>query len=193
MLFKEKEVPKKEKNPYGWPTSYYMEMDAVQRKMLLEEQLSQDPGEEMQKIKKLFDCRYSQTKDGKYMDLFLKAWMELAIIGPNLNSFFAQKKNKKEAEKAAEVLCLKREEEFGTDLLYDELKHLAGVYIVSCQSDSHYQSILFSMGRMKEDKVKQKIKNDLQLISRTVPEAVGMKDTFSLFEKAVWDMGDRLL
>lgn len=191
MLFEEKKA--EEKKVYDWPKSYYMETDAVQRKRLLEEQLMADDSEETQKIKQLFECRYKKMKDGKYMDVFLKEWMVLFLIGNDLKSFFSQKRNRKMAQEAAEALCLGREAEFGTDILYDELGHLAGTYIVSCLNDSNYRSVLFNIGRMKEDKVKQKIRNDLELVSKIIPEAVGMKEEFSLFEKAVSDMQERLL
>lgn len=193
MLFKEKKVEVEEKNPYEWPKSYYMEGNPEKRRQLLEERLAIDDSDEIKKTEALFDARYQKMKDGKYMDLFLKGWLEIALIGNHLNSYFAQKKNKKTAVKVAEMWCLDREEEFGRELLYDELAHLAGVYIASCLNDTHYQSILFNIGRMKDEKVKQKIKNDLELISRTIPEGVEMKDTFSLFEKAVSDMERRLL
>ncbi len=193
MLFREKKVEVEEKNPYEWPKSYYMEGTPEKRRKLLDDRLAIDDSDEIKKIEALFDARYQKMKDGKYMDSFLKGWLEMALIGNNLNSHFARTKNKKTAMKAARMWCLDREEEFGRDLLYDELGHLAGVYIASCLNDTHYQSILFNIGRMKEDKVKQKIKNDLELISRTIPEALEMKDTFSLFERAVEDMERRLL
>lgn len=193
MIFKEKKVEKEEKNPYEWPKSYYMEGSAEQRKQLLDERLAMDESDEIQRIKELFDCRYKKMKDGKYMDVFLKGWLDMSLIGGNLNSHFARKKNEKAAMKVAQMWCLDREEEFGRDLLYDELGHLAGVYISSCLSDTHYQSIIFNIGRMKEDRVKQKIKDDLELIARTIPETLGVKDTFALFERAVSDMERRLL
>lgn len=193
MIFREKKAEEKEENPYEWPKSYYMEGIPEQRKLLLDRQLAVDDSEKMQKIKELFDCRYKKMKDGKYMDAFLRGWIELALVGNSLNSRFSQKKNKKVALSVAQTWCLDREEEFGRDLLYDEMGHLAGVYISSCLNDSHYKSILLDIGRMKEEKVKQKIKNDLELISRTIPEALELKDTFALFECAVSDMEKRLL
>lgn len=193
MLFKEKKAEAEEKNPYEWPKSYYMEGNPEKRKELLDERLAMDDSDEMQKVKELFDCRYKKMKDGKYMDVFLKGWLEMALIGSNLSSYFARKKNKKAVMEVAQMWCLDREEEFGRDLLYDEMGHLAGVYIASCLNDTHYQSILFNIGRMKAEKVKQKIKGDLELVSRTVPEALEVKDTFALFERAVSDMQERLL
>lgn len=193
MIFKEKKEEIKEENPYEWPKSYYMEGNPRQRKQLLDERLAVDDSEQMQRIKALFDCRYQETKDGKYVDMFLKGWLEMSLLCNSLNSYFAQKKNKKTALKVAQMWCLDREEEFGRDLLYDELAHLAGVYIASCLNDTHYRSILFDIGRMKDEKVRQKIKNDLRSISQTVPEALGLQDTFALFEAAVSDMERRLL
>lgn len=193
MLFKEKKVEVEEKNPYEWPKSYYMESNPEKRKQLLDERLAVDDSDEIRKIKELFDCRYQKMKDGKYMDSFLKGWLEMALVGGNMKSYFAQKRNKKTVMQVAQMWCLDREEEFGRELLYDELGHLAGVYIASCLSDTHYQSVIFNIGRMKDEKVKQKIKDDLELVSRTIPEALEVKDTFALFERAVSDMERRLL
>ena len=193
MLFKEKKKEEIVKNPYSWPKSYYMEMEPAERRKILDRQLAEKSDGEIQKIAELFSCRYHKEKNGKYSDVFLKAWLELSMLGQTMYAPFSGKKNKKTAERAAQMLCLGREEEFGRSVLYDELGHLAGTYIASCLNDSKYQAVLFDIGKMKEEKVKEKIKGDLELISVVVPQTLEMEDTFALFQKAVIDMQERLL
>lgn len=192
MLFKEKPKREKEKNPYSWPKCYYMEGDPAERKAMLDMRLTEDDGADVRNMKRLFDIRYQQIK-GKYADRFMRGWLELLLLGNSPGTPFSSGKRERAVEKAVEMLCLDRTEEFGENILYDELCHLTGVYILSCQNDSKYRSVLFDFGRMKDEKVNEKIKSELDMISRTIPAAFHMEERFSLFRSAVQEMKEKML
>ena len=193
MLFKEKKAEEKVVNPYPWPKNYYMDSEPEARRAFLEKQLLEDAGEEMQKISALFETRYEKNKKQRYVDTFMRGFMDLLVLKSSLTSPFSAKKNRRAAVEALHIMCVDRKDEFGETILYDELCHLIGVYVMSCLSDSSYQSVILNIGKMKEEKVKEKIMLDLLFVAHTVPERLEMQEEFAFFTKAVDDMGSRLL
>ena len=107
-MFSEQELRiRKETDSRGsWPEDYYKKMDPAKRRGLLDEALAARPGDiRLTQIRQLFDCVfdccYTRDKKGGYADRFLRAWLDLKMTAGNLQSKFAEKKNRKNALESA--------------------------------------------------------------------------------------------
>ncbi len=148
---------------------YYRESDPAKRRVVLETLTPEECGEEMVgQIKKLYELRYSQDNKGSYADRFLGAWMELIMLANSADGFFSRRTRQKSFQKAMQKLCLEEGAGFSRDVLYREMCHLAATYIMTCQQDGTYQSILFGLGRISDERLKRKITADLEQIRQCV-------------------------
>ena len=193
MLLKEekqKEEIKEEKNPYEWPKSYYMEIDAKKRRNLLEERIREgDEGEDNLLRMELWDNRYEiQSKGGKkspkYKDCFMAALIQLLMFSEESGRPFFRKKAQKEISELLNLLGVNKESHFTAELLLEEIKHLFLVYAVTSMEDRQYSTIIFGFGKMKKEKIEQKLIGDIYKIIYELPENVGMKEQFSLIAQA---------
>ncbi len=183
----------KEETPHIWPENYYSETDPAKRKAFLEEALKETGGEETEQRKKLFELRYSQDKKGVYADNFLRVWMELKMLTANLGSPLGAKKNKKRALAALHELCLDRSEEFSGEILYQEMCHLTARYILACADDTNYGSFIWGFGKISDEKLRKKIRLDLEQIGEGIPFALGLEEEFRILNKAVLTVKEQYL
>lgn len=187
MIIEKKKPKETAANPYDWPENYYMEADPVSRKEILEKRMQEEPGEDLEKRKKLFECRYTMNRKKEYKDGFMNACLDLLYLGSKRNNAFSSGSNRKMAEKIVGKLCLDQEEEYGTEILYEELCHLIRVYIMLAMNDTAYRSVILKIVKMDDEHCRKKIRNDLKLFSQIIPESFGMEEEFGLFKKAVLD------
>ncbi len=183
LIQKKEEILKEETNPYDWPESYYMEIDADQRKRLLDEQMRKDPGQKVDELRtELWQLRYVPVKKGdKYKDVFMGALVELIWLCTDVQKPFSARRVAKQAEKALESLGLKKEAHFSRELLLAEMKHLFLVYAVTCMEDKQYQNVIFGFGRMKKEKIEQKLAGEILQVSSWLPAQLKMEAEFELF------------
>lgn len=189
MLLKKAAEPKKEdteQNPYEWPESYYMEIDAGKRKALLKEQISTGDDSEENKLRmELWEARYKQQKKGGYMDNFMYWLLELLILSRQMNKTFGKKGQKKQAAKALDAFCTNRIDHFGDELIAAELKHLILAYGVLCMEDKSYGNILLGFGKMKKSRLEQKILCEYIALGEQLPEYLDMKEEFLPLSQAI--------
>ena len=176
-MFSEQELQKqKETDSRGsWPEDYYKKMDPAKRRGLLDEALAAHPGDiRLTQIRRLFELRYTQDKKGGYADLFLRAWLDLKMTAGNLQSKFAEKKNRKNALKALHCLCLDQTDVFSEEILSREMFHLAVRYMLACAEDASYGAVFLGFGTM-----------DLDQIGKILPGALGLEKEFGILTEAV--------
>lgn len=189
MLLKKAAEPKKEimeENPYEWPESYYMEIDAGKRKALLEAQISTGNDSEENRLRmELWEARYKQPKKGGYVDNFMYWLLELLLLSRQMNKTLGKKGQKKQAAKALDILCTNRTEHFGKELIASELKHLMLAYGVLCMEDKSYGNILLGFGKIKKSKLEKKILCEYIAVGEQLPEYLDMKEEFLPVSQAI--------
>lgn len=193
MLIKEEKKQEEinaEKNPYEWPKSYYMEIDAGKRRQLLEERIREgDEGEDNFLRMELWDHRYEVIKkigkkEEKYKDCFMAALMQLLMLSDESNRPLFRKRAEKEISKVLKMLGVDKEAHYTRELLLEEIKHLFLVYAVTSMEDRQYSTILFGLGKMKKEKIEQKLIMDIYKIIYELPENTGGQEGFSLIAQA---------
>lgn len=187
-MFSEQELRiRKETDGRGsWPEDYYKKMDPAKRRGLLDEALAARPGDiRLTQIRQLFELRYTRDKKGGYADRFLRAWLDLKMTAGNLQSKFAEKKNRKNALKALHCLCLDQTDVFSEEILSREMFHLAVHYMLACAEDASYGAVFLGFGKMSDAKRRQKIRQDLDQIGKILPGALGLEKEFGILTEAV--------
>lgn len=193
IRYKEKKIVDEEVNPLEWPENYYSELDPEKRLELLEKQLKISAGSDLGNYTAIFQARYEKQKSGGYADRFLEGWLELSFMAKNRTSKMLLKGNRKKAAKILSLWDGDNALPWGKELVVAELKHLAATYITACLSDQTYRSVLLNMGKMKDEKVVQKIREDLDQVTVKLPQALGMQEEFQMFTEAVMDVEDKLI
>lgn len=187
MIIEKKKPEEVGVNPYKWPENYYMETDPASRKEILDEQLRKEDSADLRKMQELFERRYTMNRKKEYKDCFMEACLDLLYLASNLNKAFSAKANKRIAVKAVRQLCLDREAEYGTEILYEELCHLIRCYITICKDDPSYRSVILTVVKMSDERCREKIKRDLKIFAEIIPESLGMEGEFGLLKRAVRD------
>ena len=174
-----------------WPQSYYDETEAEIRFEILrlaDEAKMTLPENEIRK--KLFDLRYSEHKEakGKYIDNFLRAYLEMKYLSDTgkVRLFKSGKiKQLKKALSGIKYYDYLNADETEKKLYYNELVHMAKLYVTLCNKDKHYGSVLLGLGRMKDENLKTKIANDVRTISHKIPENLGLEDEMEMWTSAI--------
>lgn len=187
MIIKKKKPEEETTNPYNWPENYYMETDPKVRRAILTERMRVETDGDLEKRKRLFEQRYTLDCKKEYKDNFIKACLDLLYLASNLGRAFGAKSNRKQAEKIIRLLCLDHVDEYGTEILYEELCHAIKVYITIAMDDAAYRSVILKVVKMNDERCIEKIKSDLNFFSHVIPESLGMEEEFGLFKKAVLD------
>ncbi|MBO4375029.1 MAG: hypothetical protein J5829_07965 [Lachnospiraceae bacterium] len=145
------------------------------------------PGTREHEIKCL---RYGKKPGKKKADLFIRSFMMINVSfrnnlhGINLND------EKKELEKNLRqmgVLDQKRDE-----LLKEEWKDFAKVYLKSCLTSHQYRSALSGMITLSDEKVAHMIIEDIDTVLRRAPERFGYgedsRELYEIFREQYFDM-----
>ena len=183
LIQKKEEIAKEEANPYDWPESYYMEIDADRRKQLLEAQMHRKPGQKSDELRmELWQMRYVPVKkENKYKDIFMGALVELMWLCTDVQKPFSARRVAKQAGVIRNNLGLVKEDHFSRELLLEEMKHLFLVYAVTCMEDKQYQNVIFGFGRLKKEKIEQKLTNEILRVSSWLPAELKMEAEFRIF------------
>ncbi len=174
-----------------WPDSYYVPASGEERFKLLDAALSEEDSEENRLRFLLWEFRYGQIKknDGKpKTDYFMKLWMDLEFASGRTSSIFGVKKVIKEIKKDLEVLGFNELQEYGElgqELLYQEMVQAGRYYFELSATDKNYNSELFGLKQISDDKFFDKITEDVYRICYRTPKAFGLQGELELFTKAV--------
>ncbi len=166
-VFSPEELDRKMEN---WPEAYYNELEAVNRKKLLDEAIKRqlDTYEEDQKRLELWNMRYTKANDPKdpnfYYDGFMRVFFDFRHLATKQSGFFGSKKGAvREIKKNLKKIgYLDDNGNISEDiyLLNREVTHMGTHYISICKSDKQYTSILWGFGSRKEKDVYRKIAKD---------------------------------
>lgn len=174
-----------------WPDSYYEPVSGEERYKLLQAAMQEEDSEENRLRLKLWEYRYDSAKknNGKpKIDNFMRLWMNLEFASGRTSSVFGVKKVIKELTKDKEALGWEEMQaygELGANLLYQELLQGGRYYFELCASDKNYNSELFGIKHISQDKFLNKITGDVYRICYMTPKAFGLQESFSVFTEAI--------
>ncbi len=170
---------------------YFRELEPAKRKEILDG-LTPEAGEEesLEQIRSLFSLRYTPNKKLGYTDEFVGALMSLRLIAYNPSG---KRRDARLAGEAMHTLCLDRTDEFSPDILYSELCQLMAFYISSCLDDSQYRSVVFGLGRMRDERLVDKIQKDLNRIWEEVTKYSVHGRNAQILKNAMDDTMDKLM
>lgn len=185
MLEKRREAPMID----NWLEGYNLSTEAEEKRGYLEQGLAEERSPENLLRQKLWEKRYLD-KGGRATgaDQFMAQWMELSFQKDQLNSFFGRKRAEKKIRKIYENLMFSE----GTTeelrhVLYLEYMNLVSLYIMLCQKDKNYKSVILGIGNMKEENLMAKIARDVYGTACAVPKMCGMEEEFELLSRAAKD------
>ena len=173
-----------------WVAQYMRETDSIKRKTILDQAVEEEgmlPENELRCA--LYDARY-QVQDGRGIDCFIRGLMLLKFLESSSTGFFGGKRTEREKRKIAEDWQLERAKaygETGETVLYQEFFNTAKLYIELCRNDSSYRSVLFGLGRMKDEKMIAKLANEFYKLGYTIPARCDMREDLAPFTRALTD------
>lgn len=172
-----------------WEREYYRELKRDKRKAILEAAVAEEgmsPENELRT--KLLESRYGrQLEKGQSVDYFIRGWMTLRFLLNSPKSFMFKKKARKELDNVKKDWKFDLAAEYGEagqKVLYQELCNLTRVYLDLCQKDRNYGSILFGLGRVKEETLMSKIGRDIYSVAYEIPQLIGAEEELKLFTDA---------
>lgn len=185
MLEKRREAPKID----NWLEGYNLSTEAEEKRSYLEQGLAEERSPENLLRQKLWEKRYVD-KGGRITgaDQFMAQWMELGYQKEHLNSFFGRGRAEKKVRKVHENLMFAEgvTEEL-RHVLYLEYVNLVSLYIMLCQRDKNYKSLILGIGTMKEENLIAKIARDVYGCACAVPKMCHMEEEFALLSRAAKD------
>lgn len=173
-----------------WVAQYMRETDSLKRKRILDQAIEEEgmlPENELRSA--LYDARY-QVQDGRGIDCFIRGLMLLKFLENASTGLFGSKRTEKEKQKIAEDWQLERAKaygETGEEVLYQEFFNTAKLYIELCKDDSSYRSVLFGLGRMKDEKMIAKLANEFYKLGYAIPARFDMREELAPFTRALTD------
>ncbi len=173
---------------------YYKEPDPAKRKELLDGYIPEEGDEALpEQMRVLFDLRYKRNRKGGYDDLFLRSWLDLKLASVSPPGVMSKKRIQKQVCTAVHQLCLDRREEFSEEVLYQEMCHLAMVYISSCLQDSKYAGVFWGLGKISDEKLQIRITTDLKEFTEGLSRYPESEADFHILKSAIADTEQSLL
>ncbi len=165
---------------------YFNEPDPVKRKAALDALPADgDDAELVAQMKKLFEIRYTPHAKIGYADNFVRQFLELKMAAENLDSQFARKRVRRQVLKAIHELCLDRTDEFSEWLLYREMCHLTALYISSCQGDKHYNSFIWGIGQVSDERQAKRLNRDMDRVGEAIPKYLDLEEEYAIMKRAI--------
>ncbi|MCD8299825.1 MAG: hypothetical protein LUC41_01405 [Clostridiales bacterium] len=165
---------------------YYNEPDPVKRKAVLDAMPADgDDAKLVAQMKKLFEIRYTPHPKIGYADNFVRCFLNLKMAAENLDSQFARRRVRKQVLQAIHELCLDRTDEFSEWILYREMCHLTAVYISGCQGDKHYNSVIWGVGFVSDERQKKRLNLDMDRVGEAIPKYLDLEEEYAIMKRAV--------
>ena len=173
-----------------YPDSFYEEIDPGKRAAILRA-APRDPsgGAEEEFRRKLFQARYGDSVEkGKPADGMMKLFLNMKYLSDNPPPRFLRKREAAMLKKEIAGLLIGEAAESGAEgkrALFQEVRHMARVYISLCATDRQYGSVVLGIGHIREETLVKKIARDLAVCAHKIPAEYGLSDILSEWTKAV--------
>ncbi|MDO5336541.1 MAG: hypothetical protein Q4E89_03630 [Eubacteriales bacterium] len=175
---------------------YYQETDPMRRRRILEKSI--DQGEELEKNRirmELWEARYqhpSRAAKGERADGFLRLWIQMKYADDNTGGILGgRRRSRKEVQKEMDRLGFLKWQRLGglyEECFYEECLHLAALYMESCHADKSYGSGIMGLMALSEEKIMDKLTDDVYGIAFRVPEALGLTEELSILTRAICEV-----
>lgn len=178
MLLKKDEVPEIDYLE-AWPSHYYEIKTAAEKKEYLKKAMEEKLDSQYDKYRlKFLERRYFQGNTSGQVDAFMHAWVMMKATAATDVSVFQKRRLQKEWRGFLRELCLMEfvpENDAERKVLVDEWNDFARSFLEYCIGSKSYRSVLFGVLTMKDDSLALKIAEEIQLVTGTFPEKLGMK------------------
>lgn len=172
---------------------YYQETDPMRRRRILEKSIEQGEDPERNRIRmELWEVRYqyqSRAAKGERGDGFLRLWIHMKYADGNTGGILGGvRRSRKEVQKEMDKLQFSRWQELGglyEECFYEECLHLAALYMESCHTDKSYGSGLMGLMALSDEKVMDKLTDDVYGIAFRVPKALKLTEELSILTRAI--------
>ncbi len=174
----------------NFPDDYYQETDPGRRRAILMEALEEEDTAENRIRERIWELRYTEvprSRDGQWVDGYIRLWMALKYAAQYAGSFFGGRGAIKDVRRILDELEIRHLMEAGPqerELLYREFYHGACLYLRICSSDRNYSSTFLGMVPMKTDSVQAKIARDVYESLYVGARFAQAEEELSLFRQA---------
>ena len=173
-----------------WVSQYMREQEKDRRREILEQAIAEEgmlPDNELRE--KLWKARY-RKQGGREVDTFVRGLMNLMYIDNVGQGFFARKRVEQEKQKILEdwqMALAAQYGETGKQVLYEELFNTVRLFMLLCEDDKTYGSVLLGLGHMNKEKLTAKIARDVFRMAYEIPRRHGISKEVAVFTKAATD------
>lgn len=164
----------------NWPDIFYETFDPLVREKLLREHLNTEADQERLRI---FEKRYAPVEKNMRPDLFLRAWISIFAAGQSAKDLLWRKKSEKQIHAFYESLCVF---EPASDFLKAEWNAFANAWIDICLTDTRYGSSFFGFGRMSQEAIADKIRNEIYVVMEEIPMYYGFQDSCETLKEILY-------
>lgn len=168
--------------------SYYKETDPLKRRAILMESLEKEEDPVANPIRlELWNARYAKKLDKSgdaRADGFIRLWVMLKYFSGGHMNNFTRKRHQKEVQKLLDSLgytAALKKGPAGEEVLLQECRHAASVYMNACLHDKRYGTALMGLVSISEEKIQEKIAADTVTAAKTVPESLQMTEEMQIF------------
>ena len=172
---------------------YYKETDPLKRKRLLDMAIEEGSEPEANAIRKeLYDVRYagkSEMNKNMPADGYLGLWMMMEYnrsVGSGLFGLDTRRAAREIRKILANLKFQEYQDKGGlyAELHYKEVCHMVRTYMTLSKSDRNYNSTIFGMMKMSDERSSDKLKNDVINMAVGLPEKIGMVQELEIVTRA---------
>ena len=172
---------------------YYKQTDPLKRKRLLDMAIEEGSEPEANAIRKeLYDVRYagkSEMNKNMPADGYLGLWMMMEYnrsVGSGLFGLDTRRAAREIRKILANLKFQEYQDKGGlyAELHYKEVCHMVRTYMTLSKSDRNYNSTIFGMMKMSDERSSDKLKNDVINMAVGLPEKIGMVQELEIVTRA---------
>ncbi len=170
----------------AWPDSYYREREPRLRLELLDAADEQGLTPEDNRVRReLYEIRYPRT--GKVKDTYLKAWIDTRFLSDRKGGGLFKSRSERKLREALDPTGIRAhpEDPRYRRLLYNELYHLGMLYAALCCEDKNFNSVIFGIGQLSEEKVARKTAGEFLDVAVNIPRAYGAGEEYADWTRAL--------
>lgn len=176
-------------NDENLPDMFFEAVDVDERKEILERMKKSDTDPEVVKIcEELFERRHiSREKNVQSIDYAIRGIVNMKFLPEVARGWFSKNKLPDKVDEILNDLGYGVCEKYGSlgrELWFKELCNTMRLYIHLCQKDKAYSSIVFGIGKIKPERLAEKIGQDVVTLTYSIPKEIGMLQEFEQLAQA---------
>lgn len=179
----------RQKREEDLPVLYFQKTDKNERRQILDRIKEKEGETEFVLIcEELFENRYvPKNKNVQEIDHAIRGWLNIRFLPETAKGFFSKKKLPEKVQEILDDLGYSVCEKYGSigrELWFKELCNTARVYVALCQRDKAYGSVILGLGKVKPERLMNKIGEDMVNTTYTIPKQIGKLIEFEQLAQA---------